>query len=446
MNGQSKHAISVEPHGLPEIPRLPTLMTDAVLVGHNRKADLVFTEPQWFELCVLMHNDNPQNFFLMPYLKNGEPKYSKAFKACAKKRMRWSYHTICGTAKMPASIGFYPTNENRRSRWGAIDIDARDGDAKRARDIAFNAFQCLYHQPQLYIVLCTSGSDGWHIFVFTAEFHDRAEWTRLLKQVAALIGVTVRKGEFEIFPDDSRGIGHGIRAPGTLNFKTGQFDLIRHETVTKLLGSGKENNTSLSALGELPGKKTSGSTNSEKKGLFRGIHGEWKSRFAITAPRSRHEQLSKLVGTAFYQASHDVALKNARLQYDEAVPRPETPLDEHAAEAGELWSGMERKWLAELSNPERLKFDALSTATEREAFRIIRNWSRADSPDPDFFIVCEGLAWRIGLSIRGAGKLRSRFCSLGILRETAAYVPHKWAARFKWLANKNERTEIGAKK
>jgi hypothetical protein len=43
------------------------LLTDCVLVGHAQKADIVFTPPQWFIMCAHMMNENPQNFFLMPY-------------------------------------------------------------------------------------------------------------------------------------------------------------------------------------------------------------------------------------------------------------------------------------------------------------------------------------------------------------------------------------------
>ena len=46
---------------------LPTLLTDCVLVGHARKADVVFTPRQWFAIGLHMLNENPANFFLMPY-------------------------------------------------------------------------------------------------------------------------------------------------------------------------------------------------------------------------------------------------------------------------------------------------------------------------------------------------------------------------------------------
>src|SRR6266576_1333772 len=96
---------------------LPTLLTDCVIVGHARRADVVFTARQWFAICMHMLNDNPANFFLMPYLKDGQAKYSKAFKADVEKRMQWAWDTITGKARLAASIAFYPTNTERKTRW-----------------------------------------------------------------------------------------------------------------------------------------------------------------------------------------------------------------------------------------------------------------------------------------------------------------------------------------
>jgi hypothetical protein len=426
---------------------LPTLFTDCVLVGHARKADVVFTSRQFFAMCAHMMNENPANFFLMPYQdKNGTAKFAKAYRANAGDRAQWAWDTITGKAKVPASIGFYPTNSQRQSRWAAMDFDIHDDDRMRAREFALKAFTILYQQPQFCVALTTSAGDpqdsGWHIFIFTAEFFPCDDWTRLLKQVADQIGAPIKSGICEIFPDDCRNIGRGIRAPGTWNPKTGEFGLIAYERVSQLLehpssllGSDKED-ASLS-VGELL-REQGESSPSSKFSLYRGTHGEWRQSFAITAPRSRHERLAKLVGTAFYQAGRNVVLENVRLQYDESNPRPSTSLEEHLAEFDDLWAGMERDWRAKLSATEREKFDGLTTDTERDAFRIIHNWSRADSAD-DFKIQVEGLAARIGLSIRGAGKLRSRFCVMGILSKTADYIPHKRCARYRWTAKRGHR-------
>jgi hypothetical protein len=106
-----------------------------------------------------------------------------------------------------------------------------------------------------------------------------------------------------------------------------------------------------------------------------------------------------------------------------------------------MWAGMERKWLAKLSLSEREKFESLNINNDRDAFRILQNWSQTDSPD--FYAHCETLGRRLDIKLSGAAKLRRRFCSLGILRQTDRYIPRKKAARYKWTGNGNQ---IGAAK
>jgi len=83
----------------------------------------------------------------------------------------------------------------------------------------------------------------------------------------------------------------------------------------------------------------------------------------------------------------------------------------------------------ELSALERAKFEHLDTDTDRDAFRIIHNWSKSESPD--FKIHCRTLADRLGVTPQTASNIRRRFCSLGVLKHVAAYVPHRLAARYK---------------
>ena len=419
------------------VARLPTLLTDCVLLGHAKRADVVFTPRQWFAVGAHMMNENPQNFFLMPYVKNGEAKFAKAFKAKADDRIQWAWDTITGKAKRPASIGFYPTNARRESRWAAMDFDIHDDDQMRARDLAHKAFAHLIREPHLYVALTTSAGDpvhtGWHLFIFTAEFFPCDEWTRLLRQVADQIGAPIKSGVCEIFPDECRGIGRGIRAPGTWNPKTGDCGLILRETFSKLLRTPKERYASLDA--RCPTREEILRTPSRE--FFRGEHGEWTTEFAITAPSTRHAHLLKLVGAAFLQAGKQVAARNAEMQHGEATPAPAATLQEHLAEFEQAWAGMERRWMSKLSPGERDKFGALTTDNERTAFRILRNWSQTDAPD--FYAHCQSLADRLSIGLSGAAKLRHRFCSLGILRKTAEYVPRKLAARYQWIAaNKAE--------
>ena len=408
---------------------VPTLLTDCVIVGHAKKADVIFTPRQWFALCVHMLNENPQNFFLMPYLKDGKAKFAKAYNAKANERVSWAWDTITGKAKSSASIGFYPTNKSRRTRWGAMDFDIHDDDPMRAREFAHKAFALLIREPQLYVALTTSAGDpqhsGWHLFIFTEQFYPCEEWTRLLKQVANQIGAPIQSGICEIFPDDCRGIGHAIRAPGTWNPKSDECGLILKETVTKLLPAELPASSPKEVMCSLDARST------PREGKDQLTYRE----FSITAPQSRRDKLTKLIGHLFFQVGREIAWKQAEFQYNEANPAPVASLDEHLVDFEKAWAGMERQWRRKLSPVEREKFDALTTENERDAFRILRNWSQTDKPD--FFAHCQTLGDRLGITLQGAANIRVRFCSLGILKQTAPYVRHKLAARYAWMANGN---------
>jgi hypothetical protein len=419
---------------------LPTLLTDCVLVGYAKKADVVFTPRQWFALAVHMMNENPANFFLMPYRdKNGQPRYAKAFRADAEKRMQWVWDTITGKARSAASIAFYPTNTERKTRWGGMDFDVHDGNFARARDLALKAFTLLYRQPQLFVCLATSAGDaersGFHLFVFSREFYPCEEWTRLFKQVAAQIGAPIQDGVCEIFPNESRGLCKPLRAPGTWNPKSGDCGLILHESLTQSflpsLPCGRERDgIALSVLCEPPREKGASSQSSE---VFRGERGDWATKFAIRTSGTRHKNLTKLVGTAFFQAGREVVKQNAELQYREANHAPAASLNEHLSEFDQAWSGWERQWFRGLSSDEREKFQSLTSEHQRDGFRVIRNWSQTSHSE--FKICAQSLADRLGVTLQGACKIRDKFCELGILKKTRRHVPNKYCARFIWTAS-----------
>ncbi len=437
---------------LPELTEhLPTLATHCLLVGHAQKADVVWTKTDFFALCDIMRNGNDPHFFMIPYQKeDGTAHFAKAKKARVDRYTNWAWDAITGKAKKPAGIGFYPRNGDSKSLWAAIDFDGSDGhgngDNERARDYALKAFQLLLRHSQLFVVLCTSGSGGWHLFLFTRQLHPVEDWIRLLKQVVAMIGATIRKGECEIFPSDSRGqVGYGIRVPGSWNPKHDAFDLIAFQNLTPLLDAHKVQSAFVAkeerkrvALSYRSKDRADGAdlTYRTEKLVYRGEFDEWRARFAINEPRTRRENLKAMVDHIFRQVGRPVARWNAELQYNEkAVPTAAT-LSEHLKEFDELWDWWDTQWLAELSESEREKFVALrENSTDRQAFRIIRNFAKMSSDDRnDFKIVAEHLAKRLGVTLQSACNIRRRFCAAGILEQTAEYVPQKFAARFRWTA------------
>ena len=136
-------------------------------------------------LCNLMRNGNPADEFLHVYCDpNGVARFVKARFAKADQRITWAWDTIAGRAKHKVAVGFYPWNHRGESCWAAMDFDAHDGDAARARALAAAALQVLLRYPQLYLILATSGSHGWHLFVFSDQFQPVSDWVRLLKRVA----------------------------------------------------------------------------------------------------------------------------------------------------------------------------------------------------------------------------------------------------------------------
>jgi len=430
---------------------LPTLANNCVLVGHAQKADVVWTKTDFVALCEIMRNRNDPHFFMIPYRKeDGTPHFAKAKKARAEKYESWAWDTITGRAKNSASIGFYPRNAEGKTCWGAMDFDGSDGHSngndEGARERALKAFQLLLRHPELFVVLCTSGSGGWHLFAFTGDFHPVEDWIRLLKQAAAMLGANIQKGECEIFPSDVRGrVGYGIRAPGTWNPKYDTFSLIAFENISPLLSAHKMRTPLAIKKGEKEVSLSSRSNNSletadltyrNEKSVYRGEIGEWQSRFAITAPRTRREKLKAMVDHIFRQVGRGVARQNAELQFNEKMVCTVATLPEHLQEFDELWDWWETHWLSELSESERTKFDALRMdSNDREAFRVIRNFARhLNEAEGDFRIVAEHLAKRLGVTLQTACNIRRRFCRAKILEQTAEYMPQQFAARFRWTA------------
>ena len=110
-----------------------------------------------------------------------------------------------------------------------------DDDQMRARDLAHKAFAHLIREPHLYVALTTSAGDpvysGWHLFIFTAEFYPCRRLDPVTEASGRQNRCARKSGICEIFPDECRGIGRGIRAPGTWNPKNGECGLVLRENL-----------------------------------------------------------------------------------------------------------------------------------------------------------------------------------------------------------------------
>lgn len=426
----------------------PQLATHCYFLANASKADVLWTRDDFRAVCHRMLNGNGDHNFMLCYFDEAKRKavFPHARLQRASKIIDWAFDTIRGGAKRKTGIGFYPTNDEDESCWGGLDFDAHNQDERlsRAYKYAGKAFDLLCREaPSLWVIAGTSGqTGGWHIFAFAPFFYPINDWIRLLRGVADRIGAPIEKGICEIFPDHVQGRQKGIRAPGSWNPKDDSFGLIAFDGLTpEFKAKSKEiKNSSLYARLRSEGRKQplpnweAPLPNCEIP-LFRGEVGCWKKDFAITGSSERNAKLCSLVGTAFWQAAKLVVRENAQLQYEEATLAPCDSLDTHFEEFERLWRGMEREWLPSLAELEREKFNSLTNENDREAFRIIHNWSKVQN-SPDFKIVCASLAARLGVTIPTASNIRNRLCAVGILRQTAHYVPHQLAARYGWIGDK----------
>jgi hypothetical protein len=135
---------------------------------------MLWSRDDYGALCHRMLNANSDHDFLLCYRDNqGSAKFSKARKAKASKRIDWAFDSISGNGSgIKTGVGFYLTNSNDESCWGALDFDAHDEEQRsRAYALAGKAFVLLTGNPDLWVISGTSGqSGGWHVFIFSAHF------------------------------------------------------------------------------------------------------------------------------------------------------------------------------------------------------------------------------------------------------------------------------------
>jgi hypothetical protein len=274
------------------------------------------------------------------------------------------------------------------------------------------------------------------LFVFTDEFHPIENWVRLLKQVVDQIGAEIKTGICEIFPNETRNGSrpHAIRAPGTWNPKTNQVGAIFFTSTAPLFRKERKKEVSTFLYPSIYEGQGSQLNDSGSRALYAGGHQDWLGQFAITAPNTRHGQLRELVYCVFRQVGHGVARAHADRQYQAARVQPKATLSEHLEEFEELWNWTAKQWGGDLSELEQEIFSKLETETERDLFRILKNFARgaALNKKTDFPVAIQNVATRLGVSFQHVSKLRQRFVDAFIIEQTAAAVTNRSAARFRW--------------
>ena len=435
---------------LSDAGRLPTLANQCFIVGGAKRADVIWSEGDFKALCEHMLNDNPPDYFLSAWIDkaSAQPRFAKAPRwSRADKRASWAWATITGKAKVQTAVGFYPSNAEQKSRSAAIDFDAHNGEHEEARKRALEAFSLLLQQPQLYLILCASGN-GYHLFIYTHELHAVGRWIALLKQVCEWIGVPITDGTCEIFPNEraeSQRTGKAIRAPGTLNPKTGTFSLIEAETVTPLLetlprtwslGVGKvtcalpRNETALSLQRSINTYFLTTYSGSSKP-----IVETLLAAYPIERKGTRNNVLMQLIGDLIHKFGREASERIVEEHYRRYQPNIGSSLAEHRRDFATAWEGIREKLMDSLSPAEQRVFSTLSSEHQREGFLIVHAFAGAAeyNKEKDFQISRASLADRLSITPPGAGDVIRKLWESKVIAPTKGYARHKESARFCWL-------------
>jgi hypothetical protein len=430
--------------------RLPTLANHCFIVGEAKRADVIWSEGGFLALCEHMLNENPPNHFLTAWIdkESGQARFAKAHIRCrADKRASWAWATIIGRAKVPTSIGFYPSNAEGQSRWAAIDFDAHNGEHERARKRSLEAFSLLLQHPELRLILCASGN-GYHLFIYTRELHPVGKWIVLLKQVCEWIGVPIADGTCEIFPNEraeSQRTGKAIRAPGTWNPKTGKPSLIEAETVTPLLETLPR--TWSLCVGKVtyasPRNSSALSLHKSINTYFLTIHAgstepiveALLARYPIEQKGTRNGVLIQLIGDLIHMFGREASERIVEEHYRRNQQNIRSSLDEHRREFATAWEGMHKKLTHSLSPAEKQDFDRLKSEHQREGFLIVRAFAGAAKykGERDFVISRASLADRLSITPPGAADVIRKLCELKVIDRTQCPIRHKAPGRFSWL-------------
>jgi hypothetical protein len=445
--------------------------------------DEILTKDEFLTLARHMLSGNPISHFLTVWRDEGEGT-GRFAKARPGKRYdvqaSWAYDSIAGKSKCKTSIGFYPKNQDDKSTFAAIDIDAHSGEDEIARGCAIRAFSLLLEYRDRYLILSASGR-GYHVFIFANEPRPVAEWTRMLKDVADTIPLEIADGQCELFPSEDAAkhkVGKAIRMPGTYNPNTDSVELIIAETIRPLLDRIQlekvENPSTLISNNVSPRQLiTDREANSysysnalpswteehapkEKLCLLTKIASKSlaKSRsfaststdnlierillkYPIKQKSTRNGVLVKLAGELFCKFGYELSEAIVEAHYVRNESNINTSLDEHRREFEALWQYIINKTIDTFSASEQAIYDQLNTDPQREAFFIVRSFAHLRNGE-DFSIAQLSLADRLSITQPGAKCVIDRLIDLRAIKKTADARINSQAAHYRWIANQDE--------
>jgi hypothetical protein len=410
---------------------------DYALFTHRGRCVLeLFAKRDLAKLYRHLHNGNRPLEFVMGFRDRDSdtPRYARSKKVQAERAITWAISTIEGATDKPLAFVPYATNPQGMTRWAAFDFDAHDGNVERARRYALAAFERL-QSTQHFLMLESSGRGGWHVWLINRDFQPVSYWNLLLGGIARDIGAPIQAGVCEIFPPDSMTgtAKKAVRAPGTWNPTSQTLSEIHFSTVEELIPllpdsvSGKRGYS----LSETALIEKQISFSSAPLSTLLSVIGKDGSEFSIPHQGCRHDLLKAMVGQIYFQVSVRVGEAAALAQFRERRGG-QTPEAEHLKEFQELWQGMTARWLAELTEQERVRFDTLEHPTDRDAFRIVWSFNRlAKAQGETEFPICrDNFAARLGLTPNAGGNAIRRLCDAGIIRKTKPRVTNVRCARY----------------
>jgi hypothetical protein len=439
-----------------------------VLLQRGRRASDVWSEEKIFQSFKLMHNGNPANHLYHGYF-NKEGKWENVWARNSKsvtfaQKAKEAIATICGERieGKEVMIGFGPFHtQTKLSHWAAIDFDGKKGacpiQAERAALASLN--YTIRDYPDLYYVLETSGSGGWHLYLFSGEMLHATEWTSILEdvvgKVASLLGkeltAFLQKGICEIFPAKDthrRACGNAIRAIGTFNGSQKTFSEIVCENLSSLLET----------LGPLTASEEQEDRTKTKEEPFlvghRGlVGGEWNEdgirkleetfKFDLSQCEirigNRHKPLMELLSQTFSKLGREVIKGLAHYFFEKSGGTEECPdLKTHNAEFDGCWNWMEEEFLQGLDKREQQVYVALPSQDLKDAFRIVRNFALAAQMTKRFgelrFQVSVGsLALRLGFSSKDGGSRIRKLLIPAVIKQVEHAIKGKRAALFRYV-------------
>ena len=452
------------------------------------KIDAIFTKDEFLALARHMLSGNPISHFLTVWRDEdeGTGRFAKARPGKrADAQASWAYDTIAGKSKRKTSIGFYPKNQDDKSTFAALDIDAHSGDDEIARGRAIRAFSLLLEYRDRYLILSASGR-GYHVFIFANEPRPLPEWTRVLKDVADTMLLEIADGQCELFPSEDAAkhkVGKAIRMPGTYNPNTDTVELIIAETIRPLLDRIQlekvENSSTLISNSVSPRQlirdreaNSYSYSTTQYPNFFSitqwtpdvekvpSICSKWKSakiesktvgksflststdreiekvlsKYPVKQRSTRHGILTKLTGELSHKFGWQLSELIIRAHYGRNNANINTGLGDHIREFNTLWKSILEKTRDTFSESERIIYAELSTSRQQEGFFIIRSFARLANGN-EFPIAQLSLADRVSVTQPGAKVIIDKLITLEAIKKTANARTNSRSALYRWIAS-----------